>query len=120
MKKAASAFLVLALACSGAQSGHKPKISADAASTDALASQQVVVQWNIPIGDATAALITSVGGKVISEFNSVRQGVYLVPGSGLVTLSSDPSVKYISADRKVKRKLATTAATINAPQVWNA
>ncbi|HEX4772493.1 MAG TPA: S8 family peptidase [Bryobacteraceae bacterium] len=120
MKKAASAFLVLALACSGAQSGHKPKISADAASTDALATQQVIVQWNIPIGDATAALITSVGGTVISEFKSVRQGLYLVPGSALGTLSSDPIVKYISADRKVKRKLATTAATINAPQVWSA
>jgi serine protease AprX len=118
MKTAVSVFLALALVCSGAQKPRRAKISPDATATDSLAQVRVLVQWNTAIGDQTSALISSVGGKVVSEFKSVRQGVYLMSGSAAQTLSQDPSVKFISPDRKVKKKLATTAATINAAQSW--
>ncbi|MBV9267987.1 MAG: S8 family serine peptidase [Acidobacteriaceae bacterium] len=118
MKKAASILFTLALACSGAQTGHTSKIAADAATTDTLSTVQVIVQWNIPIGEATAAKINALGGQVIRQFKSLQQGIYSVPGSAMTALDADPAVKYVSADRKVERKLATTAATINAPQVW--
>ena len=119
MKKAALILVALAIACSGAQQDRRSKISIDAGGTDALSTVKVIVQWSIPVGPATAAKINSLNGKVVTEFSSVRQGIYLIPGSALNTLDADPAVKYVSLDRQVKRKLSNTAATINAPQVWS-
>lgn len=113
MKKMASAFLAFALVCAGADM-HNRKISADAANVDAHATIQVIVQWNVPVGSSTSQRIASLGGTVISEFKSVNQGVYLIPGSALTGLDADPNVKYVSADRQIHHKLAYTAAAINA------
>lgn len=120
MKKAASIFLLFALACFGAQNNLQPKISPDLAATDSLSTTRVIVQWTVPISAATAAKIASYGGTVVSEFVSLRQGVYLIQSSQVADLSADPMVKYISLDRVVRKKLSTTAATIGAPQVWSA
>ncbi len=119
MRKPVFSLFTLALLCSSAQSAQLSKISKDAATTDAAALVQVIVQWNTPIGTATSAKIVSLGGHVNHEFPTVRQGVYFIPGAALSSLNADPTVKYVSVDRAVKHKLATTAATINAPQIWH-
>lgn len=119
MRRTVSFLFALALACSAAQNEHKRKISSDAALTDVFSTVQVIVQWNTNTGPATTAKIVALGGHVIREFSTVHQGVYAIPGSALSSLEADADVKYVSVDRHVKRKLATTAAAINAPQVWN-
>jgi serine protease AprX len=120
MKKIYSLLLAAALACAGAQHSNKKKISPDAAAVDPSATLQVIVQWKTPVSELTVAKITDLGGKVVAEFKSVAQGVYIIPATALNSLGVDGSVKYVSADRRVKKKLATTAATINAPQIWSA
>lgn len=118
MKRTVSFLFALALACSGAQNGPKNKISPDAVNTDAFANVQVIVQWTVATGPITTAKILALGGRVVKQFTAIHQGVYVIPGSALSSLDADPTVKYVSIDRTVKRKLATTAAAINAPTVW--
>ncbi len=119
MKRAASAFLLFAFLCSGALAGPRPKISADTTALVNSASEvKVVIQWNTSVGTATTAKIVAVGGIVIKEFSSLRQGFYEVPSASVTTLGNDPAVKYITIDRQVKRKLALTTGAINAPAVW--
>lgn len=113
-------FLVAgAAACCWAAPAGKQKLSPDAAQATAQSSVNVIVQWTIPTGQATAQKISALGGSVISQFKTINAGVYSLPPSGLAVLEADPAVVYISLDRPVHHKLDVTAATINAPTVWN-
>jgi serine protease AprX len=121
MKKIASFLLVGALTCMAGTS--KSKVSSDLASAVQTNSIQVVVQWNIEPGAATAQKISALGGTVVSEFPSVHSGLYSIPSSALNTLSADPDVKYVSPDRDLRKKstiktVGPVAATINAPYMW--
>lgn len=113
------AFLPLALVCFGSQE-HKSKLSSDLAKVAVQSNVQVIVQWKIATGTTTTEKIVGLGGTVLSEFKSINAGVYTVSGSALKTLDADPLVNYVSIDRQVHRKLAYTAAAINAPYAWKA
>lgn len=119
MKKAISAMLLLTLVCSAADLRKFNKIASDTAATDTTSSTQVIVQWTVPTGPVTRAIITGVGGKVIQEFKSLSQGVYVIPASAFGALDANPAVKYISNDRQIHRKLAYSAAAINAASAWS-
>lgn len=112
--------VVSAFLCSGARAEHRTKIAPDAAASDMLTQVRVIVQWNIPLGATTALKVTTLGGTIVREFPAVRQGIYSIPASALSALDSDAAVKYVSLDRKVKRKLAVVSGAINAPSVWAA
>ena len=119
MKKIASLFLAAAMACSA---GGARKVSSDLASVAASSSVQVIVQWSIGTGATTSQKIVALGGTVVSEFPSVRAGVYNIPSSALSALSMDTAVKFVSADRKISKKAASiglASATINAPYAWS-
>jgi serine protease AprX len=122
MKKVASLLLAAAIACFAGSS--KNKVSSDLASmgTTSTVQVQVIVQWNISTGAATAQKIAALGGTVVSEFPSMHAGVYLIPASASSALGMDSSVKFISVDRQVSKKTVTiglASATINAPYAWN-
>jgi serine protease AprX len=121
MKKIVSFLLVAAMACSAGT--PKKKISSDLKNMGAKSSVQVIVQWNTDTGTTTTQKISALGGTVISEFQSVHSGVYTVPSSALDALDADGEVKFVSVDRKIRKKAASpaiTPATINAPSAWNA
>jgi subtilisin family serine protease len=119
MKKVLSAFLALALLGSAASATHA-EVSPDAVASNPWSTVRVVVQWNSPVGAATAAVIGALGGAVVSEFSSLNQGVYTLPAFVLTVLGQNPLVQYVSLDRVLHRKLAYSAAAINAPAVWQA
>src|SRR4051794_31962914 len=121
MKRIASLLLAAVMACSAGT--QKKKISSDLKNIGPNKPVQVIVQWNVETGAATAQKISALGGAVISEFQSVNSGVYTVPASVLDTLDTDEDIKFVSVDRKIRKKAASvsiTPATINAPAVWNA
>lgn len=122
MKRIASLLLAGAiLVCTGSAKS-KLKLSKDLLaavlnnSTDQI---RVIVLWNENASE-TAQIIAALGGTLLSEFPNVHGGAYLLPPSAVDTLSDDPNVRYVSIDRKVKRKLANAAAAIGAPSVWKA
>ncbi len=120
MKRLSSLFLAAALICSA---GARTKVSSDLTNVGAQNKVQVVVQWNVNLGEVTVHKIAALGGTVVSEFSSVHSGVYLVSPFALAALAADADVKFISADRKVHKRtvsIGITPATVNAPSVWNA
>jgi serine protease AprX len=122
MRKLASCFLLAMIAFAGP--GPKKKMSSDLSKSAEGGVVQVIVQWNVETGEATTGQkILALGGTVVSEFHAVDSGVYLVPTSAIDTLGADADVKFISVDRKIKKKAADvgiTPASINAPAVWSA
>ena len=119
MKKIATAFLLCALVSAAAPLRHS-KISADASSTSSQSTLTVIVQWNCAIGSSTAQVIAALGGTTVSEFQSLRQGIYRIPASALSGLDASQDVKYVSIDRQIHHKLDNTAAAVNASATWGA
>jgi serine protease AprX len=120
MKKVATLFLAVVIAAYGGV--HKSKISSDLKSLSGNTLVQVIVQWDGEVEGTTTEKVIGLGGTVISELKSVRSGVYALPASAVSILAADPDVKFISIDRKVRKRAAAvnlTAATVNAPYVWN-
>ncbi|HZU22699.1 MAG TPA: S8 family serine peptidase, partial [Terriglobales bacterium] len=64
--------------------------------------------------------VVSAGGKLLSEIPIVNNVVALVNGTGLLNLSNDPTVVYISKDRQLSTLLSNAAPAINAQAAWNA
>lgn len=119
-KNAITATLLMAAVCAAANAKTFNKIARDTAATSTGASTQVLVQWNVAVGSHTRHIIAALGGKTVKQFKMLSQGVYVIPSSAIPALDSDPSVKYVSNDRVVRRKLAFSAAAINAQAAWNA
>lgn len=130
MKRIASLIFAGALLCSAASAkpGPKPspkqkvKLSDDLLSAVAASPNdqvRVLVQWS-PDAQDTAQIISGLGGTVLTEFDNLRGGVYLLPSSAVEMLSDSTNVRYVSIDRKVHRKLANAAAAIGAPTLWKA
>ena len=116
MRKVVCLMLAAGALCFGGTSHSK--ISPDFRNSIGSGMTQVIVQWNGPMSPVTAQEISNLGGTVVSEMPAVQLGVYLVPGSAVPALSSNPNVKYVSPDRQIHKKLAVAAAAINAPSVW--
>lgn len=121
MRKLATCFLVAVMVCSAA--GPKKKVSSDLKRIGKTSGVRVVVQWNTETGDETAAKISALGGKLVSEFKSIRSGVYMLPSTAVDQLEADDDVKFMSVDRPIRKKAAAvgiTPATVNAQAAWNA
>jgi serine protease AprX len=129
MRKVSLVLLAAAMACFAG--GPKHKISSDLSATRS-SSVQIIVQWGVSSGSAISEKVLALGGAVISEFPRIRAGVYQLPSSALTALGEDQDLKFISADRKIRKKsdvkapvnsaikAAPAAAVINAPYAWYA
>jgi serine protease AprX len=78
----------------------------------------VIVQFDQVPTDAHHQKVISRGGQLKNKLDLVKGGTYTVPSSALADLASDPSVTHISVDHKLSAKLDYSAATINAPAMW--
>jgi serine protease AprX len=91
---------------------------------------QVVVQYapgsetscNSLLGvvDCLLNSVLSAGGKLLSDIPIVNNVVALVDGTGLLNLSNQANVVYISKDRPLSTLLSNAAPAINAQAAWNA
>src|SRR4051812_20585949 len=96
---------LLALACSAAWAGGRDKLSHELASVASNSQAKVIVQWKTAPDDAKHQKVKNHGGQLHSTLESIKAGVYSVPGSSLNALSNDPDVLYISADRPLRGAL---------------
>src|SRR5207248_8155539 len=62
--------------------------------------------------------IAKLGGSILSQIPIVNGIVALLDGTGILNLSNDPSVTYISKDRKLSPTLSNAAPAINAQIAW--
>jgi len=63
--------------------------------------------------------LLKVGGTLLGQLPVVNGVVALVDYNGIVTLSNQSNVAYISKDRTLTPFLSNAAAAVNAPAAWN-
>lgn len=117
-----STFLIAAGAAPLPDISSRERVSSDLSPSRANENDgrlRVIIQWTAGTTGGSEKIV-SLGGTVVSELKLIYGGTYIVPALAIDVLSHDPSVKYISIDRKVHRKLANATAAINAPAAWKA
>lgn len=124
MKKSFILFVFAGLACTSsfAQSFTRTasaKISRDLQAADPNSDVDVIIQFKTQPTAAHFNLVHSMGGVDKRAFSKVRGAAFRLPASTIQTLANNPDVAYISVDRPVHSHLDISAATINAPLVWN-
>src|SRR5215470_10555131 len=101
------------------------KISPDLQNIPSGSQVQVIVQY-VPgtqvtctglfgIIDCLANDILKLGGSILSQVPLVNGVVALLDGNGIVSLSNQSNVVYISKDRPLRPFLNNAAAAVNAP-----
>jgi serine protease AprX len=104
------------------------KISPDLQNYTSTTQVQVIVQY-VPgtqvtcsglfgLIDCLANDILSLGGSILSQLPLVNGVVALLDGNGIVSLSNNSNVAYISKDRTLRPFLSNAAAAVNAPVAW--
>lgn len=104
------------------------KISPDLRGYNSSTKTRVIVQFSSSpqqscggllglVGCLTNAVL-SLGGNLLGDLPLVNGVLAELDGSGIVTLSNNPSVTYISADRPLGTLSNDAAASINASVAW--
>lgn len=105
------------------------KISPDLQDSTSTAKVQVVIQY-VPGTQVTCSGllgllgclvndILKVGGTLLGQLPLVNGVVALVDHNGIISLSNQSNVAYISKDRTLTPFLSNAAAAVNAPAAWN-
>ena len=108
-------FLLMA----GMAFGRHPKIAPDLDNVDPGTNVDVIVQFTQAPTAWHHAKVLARGGVLKGQLDLVKAGAYKIKRGQLENLARDPSVVYISPDRKIKGMLDLTAAAVNAPTAWN-
>ena len=123
-------FLVFALvlAFPAASFADNSKISPDLLNLPSTSQAQVVVQYApgtqvtcgglLGLVDCLVNDVLKLGGTVLGELPLVNGLVATLDGSGIVSLSNQSNVVYISKDRTLSPTLNNAAAAINASAAW--
>lgn len=104
------------------------KISPDLQNSTSTAPVQVVIQY-VPgtqiscsgllgLVDCLVNDVLKVGGTLLGQLPLVNSVVALVDHNGIVSLSNQANVAYISQDRKLSPFLDNAAGAVNAPVAW--
>ena len=130
MKRAWILTLVIAIiaTCSVRALADDSKISPDLRGYTSTAKTQVIVQFNssaqascgglLGLVDCLVNAVVNLGGDVLGSLPLINGVVAALDGNGIVSLSNNPSVAYISADRPLGTLSNDAAAAINASAAW--
>jgi serine protease AprX len=78
----------------------------------------VIVQYQNDPSDADIAKFTGKGAKLKDHLKRFRTATYTAVAGTLDSLSDDPNVVYITADRQVNAQFDYSEQAINAPYAW--
>src|ERR1700761_4731791 len=122
MKRVACIFVTVALAClAGAtqnEGAPDAKISAELNRVDPGSTVDVIVGYHTHPTEEHFNRAHALGGADKKRYSRIQSAAFTMPASALKTLASDPDVKFIAPDRKVKAHLNITAQTIHADLAW--
>jgi serine protease AprX len=106
------------LACNLYGDRHKLSNDLNDKLGQASASVDVIVQYQNDPSDADIAKFTAKGAKLKDHLKRFRTATYTAVAGTLDSLSDDPNVVYISADRQVNAQFDYSEQAINAPYAW--
>lgn len=128
MMKRALIVLVVLLAAPVALVADNSKISPDLQGLPPNTQVQVIVQYTPGtqlncgglLGPVFCLLddIVQLGGAILSDIPILNGVVALLDGNGIIALSNQSNVAYISKDRTLTPFLNNAAAAVNAPAAW--
>lgn len=121
-------ILSIVVSFSGAASADDSKISPDLRGYTSATKTRVIVQFNsspqascgglLGLVDCLVNTVLKLGGDILGNLPLVNGVLAQLDGNGIVNLSNDPSVAYISPDRSLGTLSNDAAAAINAPAAW--
>src|ERR1700739_4799085 len=125
MKKLVLLFLIVSVTLAYADDS---KISPELRNQPATQQTQVIVQYApgtqvncsglLGLVDCLVNDILKLGGTILSQVPLVNGVVALLDGNGIVSLSNQSNVVYISPDRPLKPTLSNAASAVNAEFAW--
>src|ERR1700739_3726586 len=125
MKKLVLLFLIVSVTLAYADDS---KISPELRNQPATQQTQVIVQYApgtqvncsglLGLVDCLVNDILKLGGTILSQVPLVNGVVALLDGNGIVSLSNQSNVVYISPDRLLKPTLSNAASAVNAEFAW--
>src|SRR3984957_9833275 len=122
-------FLALLLIATGTLAyAQNSKLSPELRNYKSTQQAQVIVQYAagtqlnctglLGLVDCLLNDITKLGGTVLGQLPLVNGVVALLDGNGLVNLSNQSNVVYISTDRPLSPSLSNAASAVNAEFAW--
>ena len=126
MKRFLALFLIVAATLAHADDS---KISPELRNQETSKQQiQVIVQYApgtqvncsglLGLVDCLLNDIEKLGGKILSQIPLINGVVALLDGTGIVNLSNQSNVVYISSDRPLAPTLSNAASAVNAEFAW--
>ncbi len=121
-------ILLIVVSFSAAALADDTKISPDLHGYTSATKTRVIVQFNsspqascgglLGIVGCLVNTVLKLGGDILSDLPLVNGVLAQLDGNGIVNLSNDPNVAYISADRPLGTLSNDAAVAINAPAAW--
>ncbi|MFN0168755.1 MAG: S8 family peptidase, partial [Bryobacteraceae bacterium] len=90
------------------------KLAKDLNGIDKSKTVDVIVQFSSPLSESHHTKVKQHGGSLKRALGAVKGALYSVPAEALERLAADPSVVYVSPDRKVYATLDYATPTVNA------
>src|SRR6516165_3737762 len=126
MKKLLFLFVVATVTLASAQTN--PKLAPELQGYTGKQQIQVIVQYApgtqlnctglLGLVDCLVSDIAQLGGTILAQVPIVNGVVALLDGPGILNLSSNPNVVYISSDRPLAPSLSNAAPAVNAFAAW--
>ncbi len=110
-------FVVLALA--GVAAAHKNKLARELQNKTGGDAVSVIVQFKTAPTPDDEQRVAKHHGKHNGDLSLVHAMMVSLPANEADRLSDEPTVKFISPDRKIHAHLTNTTPAINAPYAWS-
>ncbi len=100
------------------------KVSADTSIASTSGDVNVIIQYKVAPSSLDESKIATMSGKIKHRMGGIRALHASVPQASLDQLASNPNVQYVSLDRPISARQASTTSAeyttepINAPLVW--
>ena len=117
--KSRFSLIIVVLALAGVATAHKSKLARELQNKAGSDAVNVIVQFKAaPTADDEQRVVKH-HGKHNGDLTLVHAMMVSLPANEADRLSDEPTVKFISPDRKIHAHLTNTAPAINAPYAWS-
>jgi serine protease AprX len=117
--KSKASLIVVVFALAGVAAAHNGKLARELQNKTNSDTVNVIVQFKAAPTADDEQRVERHHGKHNGDLNLLHAMMVSLPANEADRLSDEPSVKYISPDRRIHAHLTNTAPAINAPYAWS-
>ena len=117
--KSKASLIVVVFALAGVAAAHKDKLARELQNKTNSDTVNVIVQFKATPTADDEQRVARHHGKHNGDLTLVHAMLVSLPANEADRLSDEPTVKFISPDRRIHAHLSNTAPAINAPYAWS-